>query len=130
MSMTEPVRTRSGPISDVPGRLPQATVFTGIPYAASTAGPNRWRLPQPVTPWRELRVIAEEFGARVVNFAATRFPTVSDFGGGRPSMPDPRRRCRPAAAGSRCRSRGPRRSASSPAPSTPNRRGSRCTYRA
>lgn len=30
-------------------------VFLGIPYAASTAGPNRWRPPQPVSPWEGTR---------------------------------------------------------------------------
>jgi len=129
MNMTEPVRTRSWPVSGVPGRLPQVTVFRGIPYAASTAGPNRRRPPQPLTPWREPRVIADEFGPRVVNVAATGDPNGPGL-----------RRWAPVDAGSQETllagdSREPltvaaRRSASSPASSTPNRRGSRCTYRA
>lgn len=34
---------------------PGVTVFRGIPYAASTAGENRWRPPQPATPWSGVR---------------------------------------------------------------------------
>lgn len=29
----------------------QALIWYGIPYGASTAGVNRWKAPQPVTPW-------------------------------------------------------------------------------
>jgi para-nitrobenzyl esterase len=37
-------------------------VFKGVPFAASTAGPNRWRAPQPVAPWKGARP-AMTFGA-------------------------------------------------------------------
>jgi para-nitrobenzyl esterase len=44
--------------------------FKGIPYAASTAGENRWRPPQPVTPWRDVRD-ASGFGPIAVQNVAT-----------------------------------------------------------
>lgn len=37
------------------------TVYKGLPYAASTAGENRWRAPQPPTPWEGIRN-ADTFG--------------------------------------------------------------------
>jgi para-nitrobenzyl esterase len=33
------------------GNLGPSCAFLGIPYAASSAGPNRWKPPQPATPW-------------------------------------------------------------------------------
>jgi para-nitrobenzyl esterase len=36
-------------------RAPGVSVYRGIPYAASTAGENRWRPPQPVASWEGLR---------------------------------------------------------------------------
>lgn len=37
-------------------------VWKGIPYAASTAGANRWRPPQPRAPWNTT-LVADRFGA-------------------------------------------------------------------
>lgn len=38
------------------------TAYLGVPYAASTAGGNRWRAPQPAPAWRGARA-ADHFGA-------------------------------------------------------------------
>ena len=34
---------------------PSVTVFRGIPFAATTAGKNRWRPPQPAESWSVMR---------------------------------------------------------------------------
>jgi para-nitrobenzyl esterase len=53
----------SGTISGTTGTSPEVRVFKGIPFAAPPLGANRWRPPQPVTPWSGVRAAAE-FGPR------------------------------------------------------------------
>ncbi|MER5439765.1 carboxylesterase family protein [Streptomyces sp. NPDC002790] len=60
-SADRPVRTESGLVSGVPAAVPGVTVFKGIPYAASTAGRNRWRPPRPAASWKGVRK-ADTFG--------------------------------------------------------------------
>ncbi len=56
-----PVRTASGLVSGVPAAVKGVSVYKGIPYAASTAGPNRWRPPQPAPSWKGVRA-ADSWG--------------------------------------------------------------------
>lgn len=50
------VRINAGSIRGAASeRSPGVAVFRGIPYAASTAGENRWRPPQPAEPWEGVR---------------------------------------------------------------------------
>ncbi|MER5757073.1 carboxylesterase family protein [Streptomyces sp. NPDC002088] len=58
---SRPVRTQSGLVAGVPASASGVTVFKGIPYAASTAGKNRWRPPQPAPSWTGIRK-ADTFG--------------------------------------------------------------------
>lgn len=54
------VKTGSGPIKgETQGGV---TAFKGIPYAAAPVGDNRWRAPQPVKGWVQLRD-ATQYGA-------------------------------------------------------------------
>jgi para-nitrobenzyl esterase len=52
--------TRAGTVEGV--RLGSVDAFLGIPYAAPPVGANRWRAPQPLTPWSGVR-LASTFGA-------------------------------------------------------------------
>ncbi len=52
------VLTDAGPVQGV--RADGLTVYKGIPFAAPPVGPLRWREPQPVKPWKEVRK-AEKF---------------------------------------------------------------------
>ncbi|MEP4682720.1 MAG: carboxylesterase family protein, partial [Rhodopirellula bahusiensis] len=65
------VQTTSGPIQGVPSRDPSVEVFKGIPYAAAPVGDLRWKPPQPVNPWPDVRV-CDQYGAKSMqqkNFA-------------------------------------------------------------
>ncbi|MFT4082808.1 MAG: carboxylesterase family protein [Nocardioides sp.] len=60
----------SGRVRGVEAALDGVTVFKGIPYGASTAGENRWRVPQPVRSWRGVRV-CDTWGDAAPQYTAT-----------------------------------------------------------
>ncbi|MGW0833559.1 carboxylesterase/lipase family protein [Streptomyces prunicolor] len=78
---SHPVRTQSGLVTGVPAALPEVTVYKGIPYAASTAGENRWRAPQAPPSWQGTRK-ADTWGAAcpqpVTGIAADKVPPLSE----------------------------------------------------
>ena len=57
-----PIRIEHGMISGAPGKDPAVMRFLGIPFAAPPVAALRWRPPQPVVPWPNLRK-AEHYSA-------------------------------------------------------------------
>jgi para-nitrobenzyl esterase len=57
------VRIDTGTLSGTTSANPVVRVFKGIPFAAPPLGENRWRAPQPVAPWTQVRA-ASEFAPR------------------------------------------------------------------
>ncbi|QIY96890.1 carboxylesterase/lipase family protein [Streptomyces sp. S1D4-11] len=75
------MRTESGLVTGTPAALDGVTVYKGIPYAASTAGKNRWRPPQPAPSWPGIRK-ADTWGAAcpqpVMGIDADKVPELSE----------------------------------------------------
>lgn len=59
------VMTTNGPVMGAETRNSAVKVWRGLPYAAPPVGANRWREPQPVASWTDLRDAAN-FGPRCV----------------------------------------------------------------
>ena len=57
------VKTESGVVEGVAAPSTGVRIFRGIPFATPPVGVLRWKTPQPVKPWKEVRKAAE-FGPR------------------------------------------------------------------
>jgi para-nitrobenzyl esterase len=57
MAIQDPVGTTGGFVagSSIGDQHRPVRIYRGIPYAASTAGSNRWRPPSPPLPWNDIR---------------------------------------------------------------------------
>jgi para-nitrobenzyl esterase len=78
-AITQPVAVTGGEVSGVPGKDPGIVVFRGIPFAAPPVGELRWRAPQPVTPWKAVKV-ADHNGASCIQTIVTeRKPFTYEF---------------------------------------------------
>jgi para-nitrobenzyl esterase len=54
-AILQPVQVKGGTVIGVPGRDPSITAYKAIPFAAPPVGDLRWRAPQPVIPWKDVR---------------------------------------------------------------------------
>ena len=78
-ALNQPVRTRNGQISGVPGKDASITVFKGVPYAAPPTGDLRWRAPKPAAAWQGVRK-ADQFSASCIqNIVEERKPWTHEF---------------------------------------------------
>jgi para-nitrobenzyl esterase len=57
------VKVEGGTIEGTSGDEATVRIFRGVPFAAPPVGDLRWKAPQPVQAWAEVRK-ATEFGAR------------------------------------------------------------------
>jgi len=63
MSAADQVKLEGGTIQGTSGDEATVRIFRGVPFAAPPVGDLRWKAPQPVKPWADIRQ-ATEFGAR------------------------------------------------------------------
>lgn len=64
-ALTSNILTQDGMVAGAVSNNPAVMVYKGIPYAAPPVGENRWREPQPVASWSEVRD-ATAYGPRCV----------------------------------------------------------------
>jgi para-nitrobenzyl esterase len=57
------IKTTSGPVEGAVTKDGGVRAYRGLPYAAPPIGENRWRAPQPVSPWTAVRKV-DAFGPR------------------------------------------------------------------
>ena len=55
------LKIEGGKMQGIPTKTPSVYVFKGIPYAAPPVGAFRWKSPQPVIPWKGVKV-ADTYG--------------------------------------------------------------------
>mgnify|MGYP001949122648 CR=1 FL=1 len=63
VTAAESVTTKSGPVAGTNSRDAAIEVFRGIPYAAAPIGDLRWKPPQPVDEWSDIRT-CDQFAAK------------------------------------------------------------------
>ncbi len=78
-AIQQPVKTKGGQVSGMPGRDAAITSFKGIPFAAPPVGDLRWHAPVPAKPWTGL-LKAEKFSNSCIqNIVTENKPWTYEF---------------------------------------------------
>jgi len=78
-TISGPVTVAGGQVSGIRGRDPAIEAFKGIPFAAPPLGNLRWRPPQPVTPWKGIRIADRYSASCVQKIVGERKPFTYEF---------------------------------------------------
>ncbi len=73
------VQTQAGPVQGLVNEANDVVSFKGIPYADPPVGDLRWKEPQPLTPWEEVRDASEFCASCIQNRAYSREPWTEEF---------------------------------------------------
>jgi para-nitrobenzyl esterase len=78
-AITDPVKTRAGLVSGIPGRDPSVTVYKGIPYAAPPVDDLRWAYPKPAAAWKGVRKADKYSASCIQTIMEERKPWTHEF---------------------------------------------------
>ncbi len=84
----DPVQLDSGLVSGGETTLSGVRVFKGLPFAAPPVGENRWRAPQPVEPWQDIRDASEFGNVCVQPTTEPRYVNIANMEGSPPLSED------------------------------------------
>lgn len=76
----EAITIEGGQVQGVPSDTEGVQVFKGIPYAADTSGENRWKAPQDVESWDDVKV-CDTWGDQAMQKSAAELNPVGGFWG-------------------------------------------------
>ncbi len=74
------VAVEGGQVQGVESDVEGVQLFKGIPFAADTSGENRWKAPQPVEAWEDVKV-CDTWGDQVMQQPASELNPVGSFWG-------------------------------------------------
>ncbi len=66
------INTKAGLLSGITNAAGDVHIYKGVPFAAPPVGPLRWKAPQPVQPWRDIKQ-CDRFAASAVQKAPLPF---------------------------------------------------------
>jgi len=78
-ALNQPVKTKTGLVSGVPGREASITAFKGLPFAAPPVGNLRWRAPESAASWQGIRKAAQFGNSCIQNIVTEHKPWTYEF---------------------------------------------------